>query len=107
MQAIGHENNLSETAFFVAEGDSFDLRWFTPRYEVDPCVHATLAAAFVVFNEIGTKENRVRFESRSRLLEVAQDGERLSMDFPALPMIPCPNPPTPLVEGLGIAPNAL
>jgi len=31
MQAIAQENNLSETAFFVPKGDSFDLRWFTPR----------------------------------------------------------------------------
>lgn len=107
MQAIAQENNLSETAFFVAKGDGFDLRWFTPRYEVDLCGHATLAAAFVVFNEIGTKHNRVRFESRSGLLEVAQDGERLSMDFPALPMISCPNPPGPLIEGLGIEPKAV
>ena len=40
LQAIAEENNLSETAFFVAAIDGFDLRWFTPAEEVDllrPC----------------------------------------------------------------------
>ena len=49
MQAIAAENNLSETAFFVPEGDGYRLRWFTPTVEVDLCGHATLASAFVVF----------------------------------------------------------
>ncbi len=42
MQAIAAENNLSETAFFVANGDGYDLRWFTPTVEVDLCGHAPL-----------------------------------------------------------------
>jgi len=35
MQKIAAENNLSETAFFVPEGDGYRLRWFTPVAEVD------------------------------------------------------------------------
>jgi PhzF family phenazine biosynthesis protein len=35
MQHIALENNLSETAFYVKKGDSFELRWFTPKTEVD------------------------------------------------------------------------
>ncbi|MEW6181493.1 MAG: PhzF family phenazine biosynthesis protein, partial [Chloroflexota bacterium] len=35
LQAIAEENNLSETAFFVASGEGFALRWFTPVKEVD------------------------------------------------------------------------
>ena len=34
------ENNLSETAFFIPEGDHFHIRWFTPKAEVKalrPC----------------------------------------------------------------------
>ncbi|MGZ5546028.1 MAG: PhzF family phenazine biosynthesis protein, partial [Limisphaerales bacterium] len=42
LQKIAGENNLSETAFFVCEGESFRLRWFTPTVEVDLCGHATL-----------------------------------------------------------------
>ena len=48
LQSIAAENNLSETAFFVAEGEGYRLRWFTPAAEVDLCGHATLAAGAVV-----------------------------------------------------------
>ena len=50
MQSIAHENNLSETAFAVDIGDRFEIRWFTPRVEVDLCGHATLATAHVLVN---------------------------------------------------------
>ena len=49
LQAIAAENNLSETAFFIAEGEGFGLRWFTPLTEVALCGHATLASAYVIF----------------------------------------------------------
>jgi len=38
---ITEENNLSETAFFVATESGFHIRWFTPVAEVDLCGHAT------------------------------------------------------------------
>jgi PhzF family phenazine biosynthesis protein len=50
MQQIASENNLAETAFYVPYKDEYLLRWFTPTVEVDLCGHATLAAAFVLFN---------------------------------------------------------
>jgi PhzF family phenazine biosynthesis protein len=45
MLAIAADNKFSETAFFVPEGDSFRLRWFTPVTEVKLCGYATLATA--------------------------------------------------------------
>lgn len=48
MQKIAKENNLSETAFVVSDGNSFNLRWFTPGGEIDLCGHATLASAYVM-----------------------------------------------------------
>ena len=45
LQDIASENNLSETAYMIAGGDTIDIRWFTPTREVDLCGHATLAAA--------------------------------------------------------------
>ncbi len=51
LQAIAYENNLAETAFFVANDDgSYQLRWFTPGFEVPLCGHATLASGFVLFH---------------------------------------------------------
>ena len=103
MQAIAGENNLSETAFFVPEGDGFRLRWFTPVAEVDLCGHATLASAHVILNILGHKSDRVEFETRSGLLSVERDGEMLAMDFPAQPPQPCETPRE-LIVGLGAEP---
>jgi len=48
MMKITRENNLSETAFAVKEGEDYRLRWFTPGGEIDLCGHATLATAYVI-----------------------------------------------------------
>lgn len=84
MQQIAMENNLSETAFFVVAEDGYHLRWFTPRFEVDLCGHATLAAAHVLFHEMGYEGDVIRFDTRSGLLPVQRTGAgRYKMDFPA------------------------
>lgn len=83
LQNIAKENNLSETAFYVRRGDGYHIRWFTPTVEVDLCGHATLAAAWVLFNSEGHASDAVRFESKSGPLGVAKgDGGYLAMDFP-------------------------
>jgi len=83
MQAIAAENNLSETAFFVRRGEGYQLRWFTPKVEVDLCGHATLASAFVILNYLEPAREEVRFETRSGELVVRRNGDLLAMDFPA------------------------
>lgn len=90
MIRISAENNLSETAFFVAHDDGvpghYDLRWFTPTMEVDLCGHATLASAFVIFNKIAPDLDQISFETRSGTLMVTREkGGWLSMNFPAIP----------------------
>lgn len=84
LQAIAMENNLSETAYFVPEGEGWRLRWFTPTMEVDLCGHATLASAHLIFFRLKTELGVVRFETRSGILEVAREGELLTMNFPAM-----------------------
>jgi PhzF family phenazine biosynthesis protein len=105
MQALGLENNLSETAFFVPEGDGFRLRWFTPTIEVDLCGHATLASAFVLFTELAPGRREVRFTTRSGLLTVRAAGERLVMDFPRWIVEPLATVPKELTRGLNAAPR--
>ncbi|TNE62668.1 MAG: PhzF family phenazine biosynthesis protein [Alphaproteobacteria bacterium] len=105
-QMIARENNLSETAYIVRRGDEgdvpvFDLRWFTPTTEVDICGHATLASAHVVLAHLAPDAPAVHFETRSGRLTVTRDGDRLTMDFPALPPKPVTTP-----EGLGAAMGA-
>ncbi len=83
MQQIAMENNLAETAFFVKDGDQYELRWFTPLVEVDLCGHATLAAAYVLFYHEGHLSDQIKFHSpRSGLLTVKRKGENLTLNFP-------------------------
>lgn len=83
MQSIGNENNLAETAFVVTRDKDFEIRWFTPTTEVDLCGHATLAAAFVLFNILDYPDSEVRFHStKSGLLTVSKNDGMLYLDFP-------------------------
>ena len=105
LQSIANENNLSETAFVVPEGDAYAIRWFTPRVEVDLCGHATLAAAHIVMEHlVAERLERIRFHSRSGPLFVTRDGERLALDFPARPARRV-DMPQDLAAALGSAPR--
>ena len=82
MQSIASENNLAETAFIIPKGNEFDLRWFTPKVEIDLCGHATLASAFVVSNYITNDIDVMRFNTLSGMLEVTKKGDLFEMNFP-------------------------
>ena len=103
MQALAAENNLSETAYLIADGDRWSLRWFTPTVEVDLCGHATLASAHVLLVEEQVAGTTLRFDTRSGEL-VAQRGDDgwITLDLPANPSTPCAAPPG-LIEALGLA----
>jgi PhzF family phenazine biosynthesis protein len=103
MQRIAAENNLAETAFLIARGDGYDLRWMTPTVEVDLCGHATLASAHVIFNHLGSKADLLRFQSRSGELRVERQKDRLVLDFPVQKAEPCEASGL-LVESLGATP---
>ena len=92
MQRIACENNLSETAFFVQEGEKYHIRWFTPTSEVAMCGHATLASAFVLFHELGYKNEKIVFSSKSGDLIVKQVAEMIEMDFPLQSIKRCEAP---------------
>ena len=101
MQSIAAENNLSETAFAVAEDGGFHLRWFTPTVEVDLCGHATLATSFV----LGLQGHAAPFHYRTRSgqLTAAADGQNITLDFPAYAHTEIA-PPAGLAEALGAEP---
>lgn len=92
MQKIANENNLSETAFFVNENNSFHIRWFTPSKEVDMCGHATLASAYVIFEILNYKEEEIIFNSKSGVLKVTKDNDKFKMNFPIQKIIKCDIP---------------
>ncbi len=103
MQKIAAENNLAETAFVTETGDSFSIRWCTPKVEVDLCGHATLASAHVIFNHLGYTKETIRFTSRSGVLEVRKEKDLLVLNFPAdNPQKGCL--PVSVTESLGMDP---
>ncbi|MBS0469595.1 MAG: PhzF family phenazine biosynthesis protein [Proteobacteria bacterium] len=85
MQRIANENNLAETAFFVATAPGrYRLRWFTPESEVELCGHATLASAWLLFEQLAPGLNRIDFDTLSGVLTVARgtDGRHV-MSMPS------------------------
>lgn len=103
MMKITMENNLSETAFTVKEGDRYHLRWFTPGGEIDLCGHATLGTAYVVttFTEPGLQE--VEFNTMSGILRVKKVGDLFELDFPAYELKPVPVTDA-MEDALGVRP---
>ena len=101
MQAVAREMNLSETAFLRERADGYDLRWFTPKIEVELCGHATLASAHVLWEERRLPPDEpARFHTRSGLLTAQRNGNWIELDFPAVPEESAKAPPD-LLSALG------
>ena len=106
MQSIAAENNLAETAFLVADGGDYRLRWFTPAVEVPLCGHATLASAAVVMERLEPGRTQVVFHTASGPLTVKQADAGYVMDFPARAADPVAAPAG-LAQALGALPLAV
>lgn len=89
---IAAENNLSETAFLVAQTGPalpsprdpiYELRWFTPTVEVALCGHATLASAQILFEQRHSDAQALRFETRrSGALYAERSGDLIRLELP-------------------------
>ena len=103
MQSVAVEMNLSETAFLYPEAGDYQLRWFTPKFEVDLCGHATLASAHVLY-ETGRvdSEAEIRFHTRSGVLKAARRDQFIELHFPITAATECPADPG-LLEALGVS----
>ena len=69
MQKLAMENNLAETVFFTSSKNKkadIDIRWFTPALEINLCGHATLAAAYVIFEILKVKKKAACWLLRKR-----------------------------------------
>ena len=104
MQAIAVENNVAETTFFVPTKDKYQIRWFTPKLEIDLCGHATLAAAYVLFRELNFKGKKITFRSLSGDLVVEEINNKFSMNFPKWELIPFKGCSQDLIDALGKEP---
>ena len=106
MQSIAFENNLSETAFIVAdENGIYHIRWFSPSTEIDFCGHATLASAFVLFKKNPNLAS-IKFSAKAvGVLTIVQTDEgKIQMDFPNTKPDKVDSIPDSLLAGLSIAP---
>jgi len=108
LQRVALEMNLSETAFLVRRPraeDGYDLRWFTPKVEIQLCGHATLASAHVLW-ESGrlAAAEPARFHTASGLLTCENKDRWIHMDFPAKPIEPAGEVPAELIAALGLEP---
>ena len=105
MQHIAAENNFSETAFVVKEPDTYHLRWFTPKDEIDFCGHATLGTAFVIANYIEPNCTLIRFRTQSGIITVTVADGVFTLDFPKYDLKPVPVTEQ-MTQALGLQPIA-
>ncbi len=68
LRAIAKENHLPVTAFLVRDSELFKIRWITPDYELDLCGHGTIAAGYVIFNDLEPARREIKLQSRTALL---------------------------------------
>ncbi|MBJ05360.1 MAG: isomerase [Flavobacteriales bacterium] len=80
---IAKENAVSETAFFIKNGNYIQLRWFTPDIEIDLCGHATLAVAYVLRELYNCNLSQITFKTLSGDLFVSYDKDIYYLDLPS------------------------
>lgn len=89
LSAIAAEFNLSETAYLMPAGEnSWNLRWFTPTTEVNLCGHATLAAAWVLWQAHKIQADLLRFNTRSGELMASRLDNGVQLNFPLITTAP-------------------
>ena len=95
-----HNSITSRKPRFLCVQRGIELRWFTTLTEVNLCGHATLAAAYILFNELDYPDSRLHFDTASGRLTVSREGDWMTLDFPACPT-QAQTPPE-LLTALGI-----
>ena len=94
MQHVAAEMNLSETAFVYAEGDHFQIRYFTPTTEVPLCGHATLATTHLLWQQgLVAADQLIALRAPIGPLAARREGDWICLDFPTIPSEPCDDDP--------------
>lgn len=102
MQKIAAEIGFSETAFIrPINGNTFSLRFFTPKIEIPLCGHATLAASKIIFDT--TSFSDIKFINCNGVeLFIEKDDGKIKMQFPVYETEPI-EVPKEMVAALGIS----
>ncbi|MBT2619380.1 PhzF family phenazine biosynthesis protein [Chryseobacterium sp. ISL-6] len=85
---IAMENAVAETAFFIDNGSTTHLRWFTPEIEMDLCGHATLATAHCLISILNYNRDEIIFETKSGELKVIFQDGLYELNFPSRMPVP-------------------
>ncbi len=88
MQTRASSIGFSETAFVFPISGGYQLRWFTPKTEVELCGHATLATAFALWESGVASTSKVRFSTKSGWLTAQKTQNFIELDFPIEGCIP-------------------
>ena len=82
MQSIATEIGFSETAFIrKISGNTYSIRFFTPKKEIPLCGHATLASSKIIFDT--TNLETISFLNCENVeLKIAKADGKIVMQFP-------------------------
>jgi PhzF family phenazine biosynthesis protein len=82
MQSIATEIGFSETAFIKQiAGNTYSIRFFTPKIEIPLCGHATLASSKIIFDT--TSFDSIKFINCNNLeLFIEKVENKIKMQFP-------------------------
>ncbi len=104
MQLIAKEMNLAETAFLSSSGKAdFNLRWFTPKMEVELCGHATIASLHFLSEKNLIKDNsEIKFDTRSGILRCTAKNKKYFMQIPLYKVNEYQNDKDEILKALGL-----
>ncbi len=85
MQQIATTLNISETAFVIKDNGlaDFEIRFFTPKQEIDLCGHATIASFYMLHRLGELPSNQWTVKTKSGVLQVLLklEGDQISVNM--------------------------
>jgi PhzF family phenazine biosynthesis protein len=93
MQAIAADVGFSETAFAAPDGDSWRVRYFSPRCEVPFCGHATIALGAALALQNGDQTFELKLNRANISVAGRRDGQIIAAALQSPPTRSAPMDP--------------
>lgn len=92
IESVAKELNQPITTFISKkEHDSYRLRWFTPKKEIELCGHGTLGAAHVLWSEgLSSIDSTIHFDTKSGILQAKRTEKQIGLRFKLKESSPIP-----------------
>ena len=91
MKHIVRETRLPEISFIQVDGETYHIRWFAEKKEIELCGHGTIAAAHVLFVHHKVSTPFIRFQSQKYDIQVSRQGSSYQMTMPLRRLVPANN----------------